>query len=103
MASKRNLIFRAFTWAVVYTTLFVLVISAVLIALVVGDWIILRTGNSGLAWAVGVVILTGFLASLGAAIGVWIWLRYPASPMEVEQRHHAIDKILADMSVIERD
>lgn len=101
MATK-NLIVRSFTWAVVYTSLFVLTLGAVLISIVVGDWIMIKTENIALAWIVGSAVLVGFLCTLGGGIGFWLWLRYPTSPAEVADRHDTMDRLLADMSVIER-
>lgn len=102
MATK-NLVLRSFTWAVAFTSLFVLTLGAVLISLVVGDWIILKTDNLTLAWVVGSTVLVGYLASLGAGIGIWLWLRGPTSAAEVAERHDTMDKLLRDMSVLDRD
>jgi uncharacterized membrane protein YgaE (UPF0421/DUF939 family) len=101
--AKKNLVLRAFTWTVALTSLFVLTLGAVLIALVVGDWITLKTDNTVLAWVVGSTVLTGFLATLGGGIGIWLWLRGPVNSHEVTDRHDTMDKLLKDMSVIERD
>jgi hypothetical protein len=101
--APKNLILRSFTWAVVYTSLFVLTLGGVLISLVVGDWIMLRTGNTVLAWVTGSIVLTGFLATLGGGVGFWLWLRGPVTPQEVTDRHDTMDKLLKDMSVLDRD
>lgn len=103
MANK-NLALKAFKWAVVLTSLFVLTLGAVLISLVVGDWILWKTANSVLSWFVGSVVLIGFLATLGTGIGIWIWVKGPAShKSDDDKRTDTMDMILKDMNVIERD
>lgn len=103
MSTRSNVVLRSFTWAVAFTSLFVLTLGAVLIALVVGDWILLKTSNEALAWTVGVTVLVGYLATLGAGVGFWLWLRGPASSSEVSDRNDTMDKLLKDIRVIDRD
>lgn len=103
MAKFDNLALRSFTYAVVFTSLFVLTLGTVLIALIVGDWVLIKTANSVLAWFVGAFIMLGFLLTLGAGVGVWIWLRGPSSTDPEEAKHDTMDRLLTDMSVIERD
>lgn len=102
MASK-NILVRSLTWTVVITSLFVLTLGAVLISIVVGDWIMMKTDNYPLAWTLGVTVMVGFLITLGGGIGFWLWMRGPASTDEVTDQHDTIDRLLADMTVIDRD
>lgn len=98
---KKNLVGRAFTWTVSITTLFVLALVAGIISLIVGDWIMLRTGNSPLAVALGIFVLVGFLSSLGTTIGIWLWLRLPDSLYDDSE--DSMTRVLAEMSAAERD
>lgn len=103
MAIPKNLVLRSFTYAVVLTTLFVLTLGTVLIALVVGDWLIIKTGNEVLAWFMGAFIMLGFFGTLGAGVGGWLWLRGPSSSDPRITQQDSMDRLLADMSVLDRD
>jgi len=75
-------------------------LGAVLIAYVVGDWIFWKTENAGLSWFFGIVVLVGFLATLGSGIGFWLWTRSPRIDAQTVPTD-TMDIILADMA--ERD
>lgn len=99
----KKLLLRSFTWAVTFTSLFVLTIGAILIALVVGDWISIQTNNAILAWVVGIFVMFGFLCTLGAGVGFFIWLRGPETPAEIRDRNVTMDHILRDATSADRD
>lgn len=90
----KTMLTKSLAWTSALTTLFVLAIGAVLISLVVGDWIALKTGNFVIAWVIGIFIMLGFLVTLGAGVGIWLWLRTPIAPSQKEDLHQSMDKIL---------
>lgn len=98
---SRHLFLKSFVWAVSITSLFVITLCAGLVSLIVGDWIIIHTENPYLAWGVGIFVFLGFLCSLGACIGIWIWLRVPSDLTPVSE--DTMTKVLADISSSERD
>lgn len=99
--SKRRVVLKAFTWAVSITSLFVILLSAGLVSLIVGDWLMMKTGNEILSWGVGFFNFLGFLCSLGACIGIWMWLRGPISfdPDDTD----TMSIVLSDIADAERD
>lgn len=101
--SKKNLVLRSFTYTVALVSLFVLTLGAVLIAIVVGDWIFIHTSDRPLSWFVGILVMFGFLGTLGAGVGVWLWLKGTREDLDSPPRTDTIDKLLEDVSKIDRD
>lgn len=98
---SKNLVLKSLAWGVSVTLLFLMLIVAGLVSMIVGDWIVLKTANSVLAWGVGFFIFFGFLCSMGTGIGIWLWLKGPTS-YAVEDED-TMTKVLADISSSQRD
>ena len=98
---KGTKMLRAFSWTLSIVTLFVMMIVVGLVSLIVGDWIVIKTGNDLMAWIAGFFVFFGFLCSIGTGIGTWIWLRGPTLYQHESQDN--MDHILADISSAERD
>lgn len=100
---NKNILAKSFTWSAVLTTLFVLALGAVLIALVVGDWIAIKTDNIPMAWAVGIFIMMGFLCTLGTGVGLWIWLKTDEERVEERNLYEAMDRLIENSSIEEEE
>lgn len=99
--AKNNIVLRAFAWTVSIVSLFAILLSVGLVSLIVGDWIIMKTENVYLSWTVVFFIFFGFLCSLGACVGIWMWLRGPTSEAPADE--DTMMQVLADMASAERD
>lgn len=97
---RNNKFLRGFAWVMSLTILFVLALCAATVSLIVGDWIILKTGEVVLAWTSGIFIFAGFLCSLGISIGVWMWLKVPTA---YDLKEKGSEKFLAEVISAEKD
>lgn len=102
MPNRDRKLLRAFSWAVSLTSLFILTLGAVLISLIVGSWMMEKTGLPVLSWLSGAGILLGFLCTMGAGVGMWLWLRTYREPTP-EDNADSLDKILAEMASADRE
>lgn len=90
---NQHTILRSLAWTATVTTIFVLTIGAVLIAMVTGFWVYDQTAIKALGWIVGIAVMLGFLATIGVSIGTWLWFKGPVLGTE-----DSLDQILEDMT-----
>jgi hypothetical protein len=98
----KHLILRSFIWTVIFTSFFVLTLSTMLVAYVVGDWIYFHTESALIAWTVGIFILIGFLATLGTGVGVLMWFRNSGESDSLDNRD-TMTMVLRDSGVLDQD
>jgi len=101
--TKNGIVLRSFTYTVALTSLFVLTMGAVLISIVVGDWIYIHTEDRPLSWFIGIIVMLGFLATLGTGVGVWLWFRGANSVTTEIEKEDSMDRLLSDIEKVHRD
>jgi len=94
---------RAATWTVILSSVFVLTVGAVLIALVVGDWLYIHTANVTLSWVVGFFVLLGYLVTLGGGVGILLWIREGSPPSVAMNQKELAESILAELHSVSKD
>lgn len=97
---RANKFLRGFAWVMSFTILFVLALCGASVSLIVGDWILWKTGEVALAWTSGIFIFAGFLCSLGVSIGIWMWLKVPTA---YDLKEKGPEKFLAEVVSSEKD
>lgn len=81
MPEKKS-VFKIALWGAVFTSLIVLMSGAVLLAVIVGDWIVSETHSPALAWGMSLTFVFGCVLALGFGFGLFIYWRYPKNPPE---------------------
>lgn len=98
---SKNPFLKAFAWTVSITTLLVSTLSAGIVSFIVADWSYMTTGNYPIAISAGIFVFLGFLCSVGAGIGMWIWLKAP-TVYTVESGDN-MTRLLADISAAKQE
>ena len=80
---KRN-IWRTSVWVAVLFSLGLLVLGAVALGLIVGDWLFTETHAHWLAWALGIIVIFGAVLSMGIGLGLFLYWHYP-KPKKTEE------------------
>jgi hypothetical protein len=94
---------KVVTWAAALSSVFIMVVGAVLVTFIVGDWLYIHTQDSAIVWVIVGVLVLGFLLTLGGGIGLWTTLRDSPGLSEEKARQILEDTILEKLDLIHKD
>lgn len=75
---------RRVVWAGVLVSLLILMLGAVSLGLIVGDWLFTETHAYWLTWAVSLIVVFGVVLAPGVGLGLFMYWHHSPSPAEEE-------------------